>query len=234
MQLLPQGLRCGGFMVVHLAETNEQITIDYREMAPAAATRDMYLDENGDVDKQKAWFSHQSAGIPGSVAGMHLAWEKWGSLPWKKLVEPAIRLARDGVTVSYDLASNLQRRQKRLAANPITASYLYKADGSAYQAGEVMKQSDLADTLQRIANKGKDGFYKGKTADLIVADMQANNGLITHEDLKSYKPVLREAVRGEFSAPDATYEIVSMPPPSSGGIHLVQMLNTLEHLPLRS
>ena len=223
----------GGFMVVHIAETDEQFAIDYRELAPELATSDMYLDANGDVDKQKAWFSHQSAGVPGTVAGMYMAWEKWGSLKWKKLLAPAIRLAGKGMPVSYDLATNLGNRLERLSKNPITKQYLYKEDGSSYQQGEIMHQRDLARTLKQIARKGPAGFYEGKVADLIVADMQANDGLINHKDLKDYKPILRKVISGDFSVENDTYEIVSMPPPSSGGIHLVQMLNTLEHLPLK-
>ncbi len=223
----------GGFMVVHIAETDQQFALDYRELAPELATHDMYLDANGDVDNQKAWFSHQSAGVPGTVAGMYTAWEEWGSLKWSKLLAPAIRLADKGVVVSYDLATNLSNRSDRLTKNPITKQYLYKKDGSSYQQGEVMRQRDLAKTLKLIARKGAKGFYEGKTADLIVADMQANDGLITHADLKAYKPIIREVVRGDFSVDKDTYEIVSMPPPSSGGIHLIQMLNTLEHLPLK-
>jgi len=223
----------GGFMLVHIAATDQQFAIDYRELAPELATRDMYLDEQGEVDKQKAWFSHQSAGVPGTVAGMYMAWQQWGSLKWKDLLEPAIRLADKGMLVSYDLAANLGRRLERLSKNPITKQYLYKPDGTSYQQGEILRQRDLAKTLKLIARKGPAGFYQGKVADLIVADMQANEGLITHQDLKNYKPVLREVVRGDFSVEADSYEIVSMPPPSSGGIHLIQMLNTLEHLPLK-
>ncbi len=228
----------GGFMLVHIEETDQQFALDYRELAPELATRDMYLDDKGDVDKQKAWFTHQSAGVPGTVAGMYLAWEKWGSLKWKNLLAPAIRLADKGMVVSYDLGTNLQRRQERLSKNPITKHYLYKQDGTSYQAGDILRQRDLAKTLKRIARKGAKGFYQGKTADLIVADMQANEGLITHADLNNYKAVIREVVSGEFTVPGTedlvdNYQIVSMPPPSSGGIHLIQMLNTLEHLPLK-
>ncbi len=228
----------GGFMMVHIEETDQQFALDYRELAPELATRDMYLDANGDVDRQKAWFTHQSAGVPGTVAGMYLAWEKWGSLKWKTLLEPAIRLADKGMSVSYDLGTNLQNRLDRLTKNPITKQYLYKKDGSAYKAGEILRQRDLAKTLKLIARKGAKGFYQGKTADLIVADMQANDGLITHADLKNYQAIIREVVSGEFSVQGVentvdNYEIVSMPPPSSGGIHIIQMLNTLEHLPLR-
>lgn len=223
----------GGFMMVHIAKTDQQFALDYRELAPELAFKDMYLDDKGDVDKQKAWFTHQSAGVPGTVAGMYLAWEKWGSLKWKQLLAPAIRLADKGVPVSYDLATNLSSRLDSLTKNPVTKKYLYKKDGSAYQAGEIMRQGDLAKTLKVIARKGANGFYEGKVADLIVTDMQANGGLITHADLKSYKPIVREVIRGDFDVEGVTYEIVSMPPPSSGGIHLVQMLNTLENLPLK-
>ena len=219
----------GGFMVVHDAAADEQFSIDYREMAPRGATRDMYLDENGEVDTNKSRFSHLAAGVPGTVAGFWLAHRKSGRLPWKRLLQPAIEQARQGVVVSYDLSSLLKQRKQRLCADKATCKYFYKANGVPYEPGELLIQSDLADTLERIAEEGPDAFYRGAIADRIVAEMERGGGLVDHESLAGYKPALREVTRGTYRG----YDIVTMPPPSSGGVHIVQMLNMLENFPLR-
>ncbi len=215
----------GGFMMVHLAKENKTVAIDYREMAPGAAHRDLYLDENGDVDQRRARFSHQSAGVPGSVAGLIHALEKYGTMPLKKVIAPAVKLAEDGFVLAYSLESSLLARKERLGRNPAAKKALFKADGSHYRYGEVLKQPDLARTLKAIQNKGFDGFYKGPVADLIVKEMKANDGLITHKDLENYKVVEREAIKGNYKG----YEVLTMPPPSSGGVHIVQMMNMLEN-----
>ncbi len=219
----------GGFMLIHDADAGESIAIDYREMAPIAATRDMYLDEHGDVDAARSRFSHLAAGVPGTVAGLYRAHEAFGSLPWRRLLEPAIRQAREGVAVSYDLAQLLAARQPRLCANDAACRYFYKADGTPYRPGDLLVQSDLADTLERIAEYGPDGFYKGRTATLIAEEMARGGGLVDEKSLLAYEPVLREPVTGTYRG----YRIVTMPPPSSGGVHVIQMLNILEHFPVR-
>jgi gamma-glutamyltranspeptidase/glutathione hydrolase len=219
----------GGFMLIHDATSGESIAIDYREMAPIGATRDMYLDENGDVDATRSRFSHLAAGVPGSVAGLYRAHQQFGSLPWKRLLEPAIRQAREGVAVSYDLAGLLGARQVRMCLNDATCRYFYKADGTAYRPGELLVQRDLAETLERIAENGPDGFYKGKTAALIAAEMQRGGGLVDEQSLLAYKPIVREPIGGTYRG----YEILTMPPPSSGGVHVIQMLNILEQFPVR-
>jgi len=214
----------GGFMLIHDAAAGETTSLDYREMAPPGATRDMYLDADGNVDNDKARFSHLSSGVPGTVAGLWEAHRRYGRLDWKRLLEPAVALARDGVTVTYDMASVLSLRRERLCANAAACRYFYKPDGSAYVPGEILVQKDLARTLEAIAKRGRDGFYTGKIAKLIAADMNRNGGLVDEAALAGYEPVWRDPVRGTYRG----YEIVTMPPPSSGGVHVLQMLNILE------
>jgi len=218
----------GGFMLIHNAANDENIAIDYREMAPQKATRDMYLDENGDVDTQRSRFSHLAAGVPGTVSGFHAAHKKFGRLPWKKLLQPAIRQAREGIAVSYDLANFLRTRQSYLCRNEAACAYYYKADGTPYEAGELLIQADLAKSLERIAEQGPDAFYKGDIAELIAAEMKRGGGLVDAASLAAYKPAIRQAATGSYRG----YGIVTMPPPSSGGIHVLQMLNILEHFPV--
>ncbi len=213
----------GGFMLIKFADRDEVIAIDYRELAPAAATRDMFLDAKGDVDNARARFSHLSAGVPGSVMGLVTALEKYGTMPLGAVMAPAIRLAEKGFPVSGALADAFDQYADRFARDPSSLAY-FTRDGAPYRKGDIFVQKDLAKTLKAIAKNGAAGFYEGPVADRIVAEMEANGGLITKEDLKSYRAVERDAVRGKFRG----YEIVSMPPPSSGGAHLIQMLNVLE------
>ena len=218
----------GGFMLAYLAELDEVVAIDYREMAPTRAHRDMFLDGDGNVDNELARFSHRSSGVPGTVAGLYEAHQRYGSLPWKRLMSPAIDLARDGIVVSHDLANLLASRRERLGRNPAALRYFYKENGVPYEAGERLRQTDLANTLQTIADEGPDAFYKGAIADLIVAEMTANDGLIDAESLAAYRPTIRKPLRGSYR----DFEIAAMPPSSSGGVHVVQMLNVLEHFPI--
>ena len=218
----------GGFMLIHHAESGADIAIDYREMAPIGATRDMYLDENGDVDNHKARFSHLSAGVPGTVAGLYKAHSEFGRLPWKRLLQPAIQQAREGVTMTYDLAGLLRARRDRLCLDEAACGYFYKEGGVPYEPGELWVQEDLAASLERIAEDGPAGFYTGETARLIVAEMARGGGLVDQKSLAAYKPVVRDVARGTYRG----YEIITMPPPSSGGIHLIQILNILENFPV--
>ena len=218
----------GGFMLVHDAAADETVAIDYREAAPRRATRDMFLDADGNVDQQRARFSHLSAGVPGTVAGLWRAHRDYGKLPWKRVVEPAIRLARDGFEVTYDLAGLLASRKERLCRFEAACRYFYKPGGEPYQPGERFLQPDLADTLQVIADEGPDAFYRGPIADKIVAEMERGGGFIDAESLAAYEPAVREPARGNYRG----YEVLTMPPPSSGGIHVVQMLNILENFPM--
>jgi gamma-glutamyltranspeptidase/glutathione hydrolase len=220
----------GGFMLVHLAEQNKQVFIDYREVAPAAATRDMFLQEDGTVDRAKAFFSHQSAGVPGTPAGLLHALEQYGTLDLATVIEPAIRLAEDGFPMTPTLNLTINARADRLAKNP-EARRIFLANGdTAPPVGTLFKQPELAATLKRIRDNGHKGFYQGKTAELIAADMRANKGLITLDDLADYRALEREPVRGTFK----DYEVVSAPPPSSGGVHVLQILQLMEGYPLQA
>ncbi|MBT7313287.1 MAG: gamma-glutamyltransferase [Halieaceae bacterium] len=220
----------GGFMLVHLAESDEQIFIDYRETAPAAATRDMFLNADGTVNKSKAYFSRQAAGVPGTVAGLIHAQSKYGTLPLATVIQPAIDLAEQGFDTPLALHMSLTSRAERLAMDPEAKRVYLQGTANAPAPGALFKQPDLAHTLQRIRDKGRDGFYGGETAALIAADMAANDGLITADDLAGYRTLERSPVRGTFNE----FEIVSVAPPSSGGIHILQMLNLLEPYPLKS
>ena len=221
----------GGFMLVHLASRNETIAIDYRETAPAAMTRDVFLDEKGEADPKKSRDSALGVGVPGTVAGLALAHEKYGSgkFTLRELIEPAIKLAREGFAVDDDLADSLPRVAPRLARWPASAKIFLKGDGTPLARGDTLTQSDLADSLQTIATNGPRALYEGPLADKIVASLKANGGIMTADDLKAYQAIVRTRVRGTYRG----YEIASMPPPSSGGVHLVQILNILEGFALR-
>jgi len=214
----------GGFMMVYLADQGKTIALDYREMAPSGATRDMFLDAQGDVDNQQARFSISSSAVPGTVAGLLHAHKEYGSLSLSKVINPAIELAKHGFEVSVDLSTSLESRASRLSKNKASRGYFYKKNGGLYQPGEKFVQSDLAATLRRIRDRGREGFYQGKTAELLLQEMKRSNGLITRADLNNYRVVTREPVCGNYKA----NKICAMPPPSSGGVHLVQMLNILE------
>ena len=220
----------GGFMMVYLSKLDKTLAFDYREMAPALSHRDMFLDANGNVDNAKARASMAASGVPGTVAGLVHIQNKYGTLPLAQVRQPAIRLAEEGFNISWSLHASLSARQSKLKPDAASAGYFYKVDGSLYQPGDLWIQSDLAHSLKLIAAKGAKGFYQGETADKIVAAMQAGAGLITHADLKNYKVVERQALSGTFR----DYTVVSMPPLSSGGIHMIQMLNILEGYDLRA
>ena len=218
----------GGFMLVHVAAENRTIAIDFRETAPAAANQDMYFDTDGNVVLDETYrFSHKSSAVPGSVAGLAHIVEEYGTMTLAEVLEPAIRMARDGIEVTYDLAADLSRSQ-RLKSNPAALRKFYKPGGSNYEVGELWKQPDLAWTLSEIAEHGVDAFYIGSVAKKIVADMEAHNGLITMQDLANYQVLEREPVRGTFRG----FDIAAMPAPSSGGTHVIQMLNILENFSL--
>jgi gamma-glutamyltranspeptidase/glutathione hydrolase len=219
----------GGFMLAHLAKEQRTVAIDYRETAPKAATRDMFLDAQGAVVEGRSSLSHLASGVPGTVAGLLLAHERYGRLPRAQVMAPAIALAERGFPVSFSMSALLKGPwSKRLLTNEAARGYLFKTGGVPYEPGEILRQQDLAWTLRQIAKHGTRGFYQGPVAEKLAAEMQRGGGLITREDLGAYRAVEREPVRGRFHG----YEIVSMPPPSSGGVHLVQMLNVLEGFPL--
>ena len=217
----------GGFIVFRPAAGPSQ-AYDFREMAPAKATPTMFL-KDGKYSSELHHDSYLSVGVPGTVAGLHLAWKEHGKLPWKRLVEPAIALARDGFTVTEGLSRSLRGALKSMAPYPASIAQFSK-NGTPYEPGDTLKQSDLARTLQRIADQGPAGFYEGETAALVEKDMAAHGGVITRADLKAYTPKKRTPLLGTYRG----YDIISMPPISSGGVGLIEQLNILEGYDLKA
>ncbi len=220
----------GGFMVARFAD-GKTFTLDYREMAPSKAHRDMFLDENGDPIKGASLSTHLASGVPGSVDGLLKAWRDHGSgnISLKQLLAPAIKLADKGFELSYYEADRFNRNKDRLSIHPETKKN-FTRDDRPWEPGDLFVQKDLAKTLKRITRKGRNGFYKGKTADLIVAEMERGGGWITHDDLANYESKYRDPIKGSFEG----YDIISMGPPSSGGILLIQMLNMVNEVQNRS
>ncbi len=213
----------GGFMLAHTA-TGESVALDFREKAPAKASRDMYLDKDGNVIPDLSTIGHLACGVPGAVDGMETIHKKYGSLPWANLIQPSINLARKGFVVTELDAIELN---KYFIGSGNNLEYFQSS--TPYKAGDVIVQNDLAITLEKIAAHGKKGFYEGEIANLLVNEMQSGSGLITLEDLKSYQSVWRTPLTGNFYG----YEVLTMPPPSSGGIALLQMLYMLEKLNIK-
>jgi gamma-glutamyltranspeptidase / glutathione hydrolase len=215
----------GGFMVIHRAN-GDDTAIDYRETAPAAVNKTSFLNAQGDADPQKSRDSALGIGVPGTVAGLALAEQKYGSgrFTLADLIEPAIALARDGFPVADDTADSLPQDRPRLARWPSSAQIFVKPDGSVLGAGDPLIQTDLAATLQAIAQQGPRAFYEGPVAEKLSAAVRGAGGVMTADDLKNYRAIERAPVRGTYRG----YDIVSMPPPSSGGIALIEMLNILE------
>ena len=226
--VLPQAspIGGGGFMVIHDAKTNTNHALDYREMAPRKATEDMFI-VDGEVDRELALYSYLSSGVPGTVYGLYIAHQKFGQLPWKQLIEPAIRLANDGFIISDTLGKTLESYKDKLGKTSDGKKIFFNND-LILKGGDILVQKDLANTLQLIAQKGPAGFYKGSTAQKIHLDMRKNGGLITSSDLRNYKAKFRSPI--EFNYKDLS--IVTMPLPSSGGLILALMLNMIEQLEL--
>lgn len=219
----------GGFMLVHLAEEQRTVAIDFRETAPALADPDMFFGADGEVDNGEYRSTHKSSAIPGTIAGLAHILQKYGTMDWADLVEPALILAREGFPVTEDLANNLRVSKAKLTGNPLTASIFYKAGAQEYQVGEMFRQPQLAWTLDQLKTYGPETFYQGEIAKRLVSGMESHNGLITMEDLKNYTVIEREPVRGTFR----DFDIAAMSAPSSGGMAIVQMLNILENFPIR-
>jgi gamma-glutamyltranspeptidase/glutathione hydrolase len=218
----------GGFMIVRPAG-RAPTSFDFRERAPLASTPQMYLKEDGSIDRPLTAAGYLAPGVPGTVRGLEAAHKKFGKLPWKDVVIPAVELAEQGFVLSPALARSLNTEMKRMAAFPASVAAYGKPGGGEWTAGDRMILTDLGRTLRAIATDGPGVFYKGWIADRIAEDMKANGGLITREDLAAYQARERRPVLGTYRG----FDIVSMPPPSSGGVALIEMLNILELLNLK-
>lgn len=218
----------GGFMMIHDAKSGKDVALDFREVAPLAATRNMYLDDKGNVINGKSLYTHSAIGVPGTVAGMAHAAQKWGTQPLAKLIQPSIDLAEKGFPVTETLAKVLRQETSNMGKWEASKAIYWK-DGAPLKPGDLLINKDLGNSLRLISRDGAKAFYEGEIAQKIVADMARNNGPMTAQDLREYKVVEREPVRGTYRG----YQIVTMPPPSSGGAHLVQILNMLERWPLK-
>ena len=218
----------GGFMMIYDAKQGKTVALDYREKAPSSASRDMYLDDEGNAVSDLSRYHGLAVGVPGTVAGLLKALEEHGTMNREQVMAPAIALAEDGIEVTAGLSESLTALSDRLQKWPSTKKVFFKPDGSAYQPGERLKQPELARSLKRIAVQGADGFYKGKTARDIVKAVNEAGGSMSLQDLADYEAIARVPVKGDYRG----YEIVSMPPPSSGGIHIIEILNILEGYPL--
>lgn len=214
----------GGFAVIHLAN-GENVTLDFREMAPLKASKDMYLDDKGEVVQDASTIGYLAAGVPGTVKGMSAMLDRYGTMKLKDLMAPAIELAEKGYLINNRQEQTLLEAKDMFKKFPSSSKYFLKKDGSTYKSGELFIQKDLAKTLKLIAKEGPDAFYKGKIADLIANDMAKNKGIITKEDLAQYQVIWRKPVKGTYRG----YDIISMSPPSSGGTHIIQILNIMEN-----
>lgn len=228
---LPRAGNLGGdgFMLVHVAAENRTYAIDYRSTAPQAARAALYNAAEGG-DPRDARYGYRASGVPGSVAGLAHAHERWGRLPWAQILEPARRLAADGVTLSHDEAFAAGWAERMVGRWEAGRAAFYKPDGSRYAAGDVWRQPDLAWTLEQIQNDGAAAFYTGAVADRIVASMRQHGGLITHADLAAYRPLERAPLDTEYRG----HRVVTMPPPSAGGVMLLEMLNIAETFDLKA
>ncbi|CAM4397507.1 gamma-glutamyltransferase [Comamonas aquatilis] len=217
----------GGFMMVHDAKSGKDIALDFRETAPKGASRNMYLDAQGKVIDGKSLYTHYAVGVPGTVAGMTHALSKWGSMPLAKVMAPAIALADKGYPVSVTLAKTLSQEKKNMGQWPATQAIFWK-NGTPLKAGELLQQKDLAQSMRLISQQGAKAFYQGAIAQKLASEMATHANALTLQDLRDYKVVEREPVRGNYRG----YQVVTMPPPSSGGAHLLQILNMMERWPM--
>ncbi|MFC1724003.1 gamma-glutamyltransferase [candidate division KSB1 bacterium] len=219
----------GGFMVIRFKD-GSKTAVDYREKAPGSAHEKMYLDENGEVIEDASTLGYLASGVPGAVAGMNLALEKYGTMSLEEVLKPAVRLAEKGFKVSWGFAKSLNAHKEDFVKFPESAKIFTKQDGGDFEFGDMFIQKDLAKTLKLIAEKGNDGFYKGKTAQLIEKQMKSNGGSITAEDLEDYEAEIRKPIEFDYRG----YNIISMSPPSSGGVAIAQLLNIVEEYDIGS
>lgn len=218
----------GGFMLIWLNDKKQAVGLNYRERAPLLATKDMFLNAKGRVDLQAITRTYRAVGVPGTVAGLSLALKKYGTMTLKQVINPAIQLAKNGIIVTQGLAEALCQDKDHLSRSKESKKIFFKADGRCYQVGERLRRPALARTLRLIANRGPQVFYRGEIADAIVKAMKKHQGLITKKDLQQYRAQWVKPVRGVYHG----YPIIAMPPPSSGGVTLIQLANILEHFPL--
>jgi gamma-glutamyltranspeptidase / glutathione hydrolase len=212
----------GGFMLLRLADGTTDV-IDYRERAPIAASRDMYLDKEGNVIPGASVSGYKSIAVPGTVAGLALALKRHGKLKWKEVVDPAYKLASDGFVLNYQTAQRIKNQEELLSFFP-ESKRIFLRNGDYFREGDRLVQPELAETLKRIQQNGSREFYEGQTAKMIAGEIKANGGILTEQDLKEYDPVIRKPLTGSYRG----YQIITMPPPSSGGVILLEMLNVLE------
>jgi gamma-glutamyltranspeptidase / glutathione hydrolase len=222
----------GGFMLVRMANGSTTF-LDYREVAPGKATRDMYITPDGKLDKEASVIGYKAVAVPGTVAGLELALKTYGTMKLADVMAPAIRVAEEGFAVSEKLERELREAKPKLEQFPVSKR-IFLNDGKMLKAGETLKQPELAATLKRIAQKGAEEFYSGETARMLVADMAKSGGLITLEDLAAYKPRVREVLRAKYESGGHEWEVVTSPPPSSGGVAIIEALNMLKDVPLKN
>ncbi len=221
----------GGFMLVRMADGRTSF-LDYREVAPGKATRNMYIKPDGKLDEEASVIGYKSVAVPGTVAGLELALKSYGTMNLAEVMAPAIRLAENGFAVSSALAGEFTREKKDLQQFSVS-SRIFLKNGEMYKAGETLRQPELAATLKRIAKNGAAEFYRGETARMLVGDMNALGGLITMEDLAQYQPKVREVLRAQYILDGHNWEVLSSPPPSSGGVAIIEALNMLKTVPLK-
>lgn len=221
----------GGFMLVRLAN-GKTTFFDYREVAPGRAIRNMYIKPDGTLDNDAATIGYRSVAVPGTVAGLALALKTLGTMKWAEVLEPAIHYAEQGFPVSEKLARELSEERADLQRFSMS-THVFLNDGKMFRVGDTLRQPELAATLKRLAKKGPGEFYRGKTAHMLAHEMTANGGLITLSDLASYKPKVREVLRASYKLDGHDWEVVSSPPPSSGGVAVIEALNMLQGVPLK-
>ncbi|HXY24843.1 MAG TPA: gamma-glutamyltransferase [Candidatus Acidoferrum sp.] len=221
----------GGFMLIRLAD-GKTTFLDYRETAPGKATRDMYVGKDGKLDEEASVVGYRSVAVPGTVAGLELALKTYGTMKLADVMAPAIRLADEGFRVSEKLAAELEEESPGLQAFP-TSQRIFLHEGQRFKAGETLKQPELAATLKRIAQKGSEEFYRGETAHTLADEMARNGGLITLDDLANYKVKVREVLHAKYESGAHSWEVLTSPPPSSGGVAIIEALNMLKDVPLK-
>ena len=221
----------GGFMLVRL-NNGKTTFLDYREVAPGKATRDMYIKPDGKLDEEASVVGYKAVAVPGTVAGLDLALKKFGTMKLAAAMEPAIRLAENGFPVSEKLARELEQEKEGLEKFPASRR-IFLNDGKMWKPGDTLRQPELAATLKRIAKNGAGEFYRGNTARLLIDDMRAGGGLITREDLAAYKPKVREVLHAKYESGGQNWEVLTSPPPSSGGVAIIEALNILRDVPLK-